>query len=182
MISGVWIGIPQGVERYVAGEVNELQDIYLRPGERAIVATKQSPVGVSFRVNRCSGFLSDTQQFEPILRTTCINPRDVVPPTIASIKEYGDACVRFAENFSRCSYVRSSDVDDYPNLSQACIERIQPRLTYNYCTSVLGDDASFFDAAEWRIFLNQDEAVWRDSYEVIRLLDEKNRTVDVVSY
>lgn len=181
MISDVWIGIPQGADAFVAGEVNEIQDIYLRPGEKAIIATKQSPVGVSFRVNRCSGFLGDTQIFEPPLNTACISPRDVVPPTIDSLKEYGDECVKFAENFGRCSYV-TTKVDGYSKLSQTCLERIQPRLTYNYCTGAHKDDADFFSNGEWRIFLNQDEVAWRDSYEIVRLLDEKNRTVDVINY
>ncbi|MAZ67229.1 hypothetical protein CL652_00465 [bacterium] len=181
MISDTWIGIPQGVERYVAGEVNELQDIYLRPGDRALIATKQSPVGVSFRVNRCSGFLGTTQTFEPSLRTACINPRDILPPTIDNLKEYGAECVRFAENFDRCSYV-TDNTRGYSNLSQACLDRIQPRLTYNYCIEAQGNDEDFFNPGEWRIFLNQDGVAWRDSYEVVRLLDENNRTVDVVTY
>ncbi|MBL4644356.1 MAG: hypothetical protein JKX80_00640 [Candidatus Pacebacteria bacterium] len=181
MISDTWIGIPQGTELYVAGEVNELQDIYLRPGESAIIATRQSPVGVSFRVNRCSGFLSDTQDFEPTLSSLCINPREVVPPTIENLKEFGDACVTFSENFQRCAYV-TSNVNGFSGLSQACRERIQPRLTHNFCNGVYAKDSDFYSAKEWRIFLNQNDPLWKESYEIIRLLDENRRTVDVFNY
>lgn len=181
MISNTWIGIPQGTGLYVVGEVNELQDIYLRPGDRAIIATRQSPVGVSFRVNRCSGFLSDTQSFEPPISTSCVAPSDILPPTIENLKKYDDICVRFAENFGKCSYV-TSDVTGFENLSKVCREYIQPRLTYNFCSTTHANDIDFFANNEWRIFLNQDETLWRESYEVIRLLDEHNRTVDVFTY
>jgi len=181
MISDVWIGIPQAAELYVSGEVNELQDIYLRPGERAIIATKQSPVGVSFRVNRCSGFLNDTQDFVPPLSTSCVNPRDIVPPSIENLQEYGASCVAFAENFGTCEYITNKTLG-FSNLSQKCLERIQPRLTYNYCSGIHGGDADFYDSKEWRIFLNQDDTIWRETYEIIRLLDENHHTVDVFTY
>lgn len=181
MVSDIWIGIPQGVELYIVGEVNELQDIYLRPGESAVIATRQSPVGVSFRVNRCSGFLSDTQNFEPPLRTICMDPREVLPPTVENIKSYDDECVRFVENFGRCSYVTST-IEGFTELSQACRDKIQPRFTYNYCSSVHANDSDFYDEKNWRIFLNQDKIIWKENYEIIRLLDEKHRTVDVFNY
>lgn len=181
MISDTWIGLPQGVELYVAGEVNERADIYLHPGESAIIATKASPVGVSFRVNRCSGFLGSTQRFEPSLRTLCIAPGDVVPPTVENIREYGDSCVRFVENFDRCTYVTGATAT-LDGLTQACRERIQPRLTYNYCTGVHSEDSDFYSEREWRVFLNQPNDLWRENYEVVRLLDEKHRTVDVFNY
>jgi len=181
MISDEWIGLPQGVDSYVAGEVNEVGDIYLRPGEEAIVATKKSPVGVSFRVNQCSGYLSSTQTFEPAISKQCVDPKDIVPATIENLKLYGDECVTFAQNLNRCTYVTSS-TRGYDTLSPACLAYIQPRLTYNYCVEQHVHDADFYKAKEWRIFLNQDHILWRENYEVIRLLDEQFRTIDVITY
>ena len=181
MVSDAWIGIPQGAELYAAGEVNELEDIYLYPGDSAIIASRRSPVGVSFRVNRCSGFLADTQHFEPRLRTSCLQPFDVIPPTVDNIKSYGNECVQFAENLGQCRYV-TSDHPNFDALSSECQEFIQPRFTYNFCTGVYANDPNFFTPQEWRIFLNQDNVLWQENYEVIRILDEHNRTVDVLTY
>lgn len=181
MVSDVWIGIPQGTELFVIGEVNTLQDIYLRPGERAIIATRQSPVGVSFRVNRCSGFLNNTQDFEPPMNTLCIAPRDLVPPTIDNLKLYGDSCVDFVDGIRRCTYVTGNE-EGFELLSQTCRDRIQTRLTYNYCTNAHMNDSDFYQEQEWRIFLNQNTPLWREKYEIIRLLDEQHRTIDVISY
>ena len=181
MISDEWIGIPQGTEKFVAGEVNELQDIYLRPGERAIISTAGSPVGVSFRVNRCAGFLSDTQSFTPKISTACIPPQNVLPPTIENIKEFGDVCISFVENFNSCSYLTTQN-RNFDTLSQTCRDYIQPRLTYNYCSDTYSNDTNFYSPQEWRIFLNQDHTLWRKNYEIIRLLDDKHRTIDVINF
>ncbi|PCI30837.1 hypothetical protein COB52_00700 [Candidatus Kaiserbacteria bacterium] len=176
MISGNWIGLPLGALNYRVGEVNELADIYLRPGESAIIATRQSPVGVSFKVNSCSGFLEDSQEFAPALNTSCVDPSEILPPTIENIRTYGDACVKFAENFKTCSYITSNS-PGYSGLSRACIDYIQPRFTYNYCSGIQEESSK-----EWRVFLNQNNTLWKENYEVIRLMDEKHRTVDVINY
>ena len=181
MVSDEWIGIPQGTPLYTIGEVNEVEDIYLRPGESAVISTSQSPVGVSFRINRCSGFLNDTQEFEPSIKTACISPEAVILPTAKNIKDFGESCASFVEGFKSCTYV-TSDLQGFHQLTQACKDYIKPRLTYNYCVDVYAGSADFFDKAQWRIFLNQDYTLWRDTYEIIRLLDEKHRTVDVVTY
>lgn len=181
MVSDEWIGLPQGVEVFAVGEVNELQDIYLRPGERAIVATRRSPVGLSFRVNRCSGFLEDTQDFHPPISTRCIVPEELLPATVENIRTYGDACITFAHNLPSCTYV-TSDTRGVDALSQACRDRLEPRLTQNYCASTHARDADFYAPREWRIFLNQDKTLWREDYEVVRLMDEEHRTIDVINY
>ncbi|MAJ97527.1 MAG: hypothetical protein CMI56_02850 [Parcubacteria group bacterium] len=181
MVSDEWIGLPQGAPLYILGEVNEVQDIYLAPGDRAIISTSQSPVGVSFRVNRCSGFLNDTQDFEPPIRTACINPEEILLPTPQNIKDYGASCVSFVEQIESCTYV-TSDRKEILDVSQACQEYIKPLLTYNYCINTLAGDDDFYESSEWRIFLNEDKALWRENYEIVRLLDEKNRTVDVITY
>ena len=181
MVSDEWISLPQGAPLYALGEVNEIQDVYLTPGESAVIATRQSPVGISFRVNRCSGFLNDTQTFEPKIKTACMKPTDILPPTAENIKKYGSSCISFVEQQKKCSYTTSESrgVDE---LTQECRDFIQPRLTYSHCIDIHAGDADFYDKQEWRLFLNQDYALWRENYEIIRLLDEKHRTVDVITY
>lgn len=181
MISDTWIGLPQGASTYVAGSVNEIGDIYLAPGESAVVATAASPVGVSFKVNACSGYLGSTQTFTPRLTSECVAPRAVVPPTVENIKLYGDACMQIVDNLPRCTYI-TNHIHGFANISSACKAEIQPRFTYNGCVGDMETNKDFFAAKEWRIFLNQPRRAWKDSYEVIRLLDDQNRTVDVFSY
>jgi len=179
LVSDTWIGLPQGTDHFNAGVVNEVDDIYLKPGEKAIVATTVSPVGVSFRVNECSGFLSSTQRFTPSLRTSCVNPALLFPATVENIKKYGDACLTTVANMPTCTYPSPQSL---AHVSAECKRALQNTFTYNSCVALRQNDKDFWRAREWRIFLNQHGRLWKDSYEVIRLLDEHNRTVDVFAY
>jgi len=179
LVSDTWIGLPQGAANFHAGVVNEIDDIYLNPGEKAIVATAISPVGVSFRVNDCSGFLSSMQQFTPSLHTSCVNPTLLFPATVENIKKYGDACLTIVANLPACTYVSSEAL---AQVSTECKAALQDTFTYNSCVALRQNDKDFWRAREWRIFLNQNKRLWKDSYEVIRLLDDHNRTVDVFAY
>ncbi len=181
MISDAWVTIPKGTAEYTAGVVNGTSDIYLNPGESAIIATKASPVGVSFRENTCSGFLGSAQKFVPTLTSTCVAPQAILTPTIENIRKYGDACISFVENMRSCTYV-SSDSPGFDSVSPVCKEYIQPLFTYNGCVDLLRDTDDFYSKSQWRIFLGQSSRIWKDNYEVIRLLDENKRTVDVFNY
>ena len=57
--------IPQGTFLFRQGIVNPLQDIVLEPGEKAIIVSDQSPIGVSFKINKCSPKLERYQVFSP---------------------------------------------------------------------------------------------------------------------
>lgn len=182
LVSGVWYSLPQGTEQFVLGDVHTPVNIALAPGERAIVAHGPSPVGISFRVNRCAGYLAHTQRFTPPLpRTRCNAPRELLPPTIENVQTYGDACVAFMESAPTCTYVTANTLG-VETLSSECRAHIAPLLTYNYCVALHARDADFFAPGEWRLFLESNEPLWKGRYEVVRLLDEHNRTVDVISY
>lgn len=181
MVGDSWYSIPQGAVQYRVGEVNELSDIYLNPGEDAIIATKVAPLGVAFRTNRCSGFLGSVQEFTPRLEGACISPRELLPPTVENITALGESCIAFAHDFPSCEHLTST-TRGFDTLSRACRDFLQPRLTYTFCADTHIEDADFYRESEWRVFLGRNEPVWREQYEVIRLLDEQGRTVDVFSY
>src|SRR3989344_2077555 len=67
MVSGVRIPIPGAATPFIIGIVNQLPPVVLAPGQTALVVTGASPVGVSFRENRCTGFLEQVQSFDPAL-------------------------------------------------------------------------------------------------------------------
>jgi hypothetical protein len=53
--------IPTGVLVMQLGASNTLQDIVLRPGDKAIVAAGNSPAATSFEGNECTGYLTSNQ-------------------------------------------------------------------------------------------------------------------------
>ena len=68
--------IPQGVELYTLGSVHTSHPITLNPGDRAVIVSGRSPVGVSFKENICSGYLERRQDFYPALSQSCPRPSD----------------------------------------------------------------------------------------------------------
>ncbi len=63
--------IPQGTLTFVTGAAPVQQLVALAPGDRAIITTGVSPVGTSFRVNSCSGYLNQVATFTPALQMNC---------------------------------------------------------------------------------------------------------------
>src|SRR3989344_76128 len=47
------------------------EDIYLKPGEKAFIITGKSPLGTSFKLNKCTGYFKQFHKFTPELSTKC---------------------------------------------------------------------------------------------------------------
>jgi hypothetical protein len=181
MVTDTRVFIPEGVLVYAVGEVNETSGVNLFPGEEVVISSVQSPVGVSFRTNMCTGYLGSVQEFYPQLDKKCPMPASILPPTLENIRTYGDACVEFAAGFGQCQYL-SSATEGYWDLAQECREYLQPALTYTSCVFEHKSDPLFANNSEWRVFLGSAAPLWKEKYEVIRLLDENSKTVDVFAY
>lgn len=176
-LSGVRAYIPRGTDTFVLGDINPQQDIYLNPGARAIVSSRSSPVGTSFRENTCTGYLAGLQTFVPSLSRNCPPGRELLPLTPDNLRTYGDACFDFAETLPPCALPISVP----SNVTPACRIFLANNLSYNGCVQNNRGKVGFSQDS-WRIYLNSAGELWRNSHDVIRLLDEKGRTVDVVSY
>ncbi|HVU06476.1 MAG TPA: hypothetical protein VHE10_01670 [Candidatus Paceibacterota bacterium] len=132
------ISIPKGVFAYMTNQKNANEDVYLAPGGRAIVSSGVSPLGASFQINKCSGYLNEIGAFTPALRNECPD---------------GSNC-------------RSNAYRGY---------------TYNACVAAYQKDADFY-SHEWRIFLGSPYELWKNSREVIELLDAKGNIIDAITY
>lgn len=183
MVSGVRVYIPDGVEDLIVNDINPTYEVEMAPGSTAVVSTAPSPLGVSFKTNMCTGYLGQFQNYEPTLTNRCPLPRTVLPPTITNIQTYGGKCMDLVSQLRPCEYLtdrilRESDVV----VSNACIEYLRTALTYTSCRARNKDTKEYLQDAQWRIFLSEQNALWKEQYEVIRLLDKADRTVDVYSY
>jgi len=178
VISGTRVFIPTGVKTFTMGGAGNSGDIYLDPGGSAVIVSGASPVGVSFKENSCTGYLEQFQTFTPLLGAECPLPSDELPATIENIRHYGNECLDFVETLPQCTlYLKT-----FPNeLSSQCQTFVKEALTYNGCVARHQWRPSF-EGNNWRIFLAQSLELWNNSRDVIRLLDEKGRTVDVLSY
>lgn len=176
-LTGIRAYLPRGAHPFILGSLNTQNDIYLDPGDLAIVATAVSPVGTSFRENACTGYLVDLQRFTPELDRSCPAPSEALPLTPENIRAYGDACFDFVQTLSTCTFPASVP----SGVSPSCRLFLANNLSYNGCVQNHRHENDFARHT-WRVYLNAGGELWRNSHDIIRLLDAEGRTVDMVSY
>ena len=177
VLTGARATIPSGAGVFIQGALNRVDAITLESGMRAIVTSGHSPVGVSLRESMCTGYLSQNQKFEPGLANTCPIPRETTPLNAVNLKQYGDTCLDFIQRMPQCHYPTSLPSE----LSYACRLYLANTYSYNGCVATLKNDRRFLQDT-WRIYLGSPAELWRNSHDVIRLLDAEGRTVDSVTY
>ncbi len=169
--------IPQGTEVPTSGIVNPVQDIVLAPGETAILVSGQSPIGGSFRENKCIGYFSNFQTFSPPLPQNCPAPSDELASLYGTGYIRDAACIDYVNSLSRCQVALTPP----PGASSACQTFLIQYLNYNGCVSAHRSDADFLGTT-WRIYLGRTTAMWRATHELVRLVDKNGNTVDAFSY
>ena len=166
--------IGDGVELF--GDVNRGGDIILQGRDYAFITSGRSPVGFSFRVNKCSGFRTQYKTFTPSLKTTCVNPEDEFLKD-KSIPFTDSACFEVVESLPRCEAV----VRIPSSVSRACATFLRETLTESGCVKNHQNDADFF-TSEWRIFLGRNRSLWSKENNAIYLLDANDRLVASLVY
>lgn len=165
---------PQGIEVARSGSVNNLAPITLAPGDQAIVTSGRSPVGMSFKENKCTGYLAERQTFTPSLSLSC-------PSAYQELSRFGDTddakCSTYTNSFSQCRTKSNSDT----NVSGQCEDFIDEYINYNGCVDAHKNDPGF-KSATWRIFLGASDELWAKNQETILLIDASGNTIDSLSY
>ncbi|NOY35518.1 MAG: hypothetical protein GXP44_01185 [bacterium] len=156
-----------------SGRLNREYPVFLNPGEKAVVVTGESPIGVSFRLNKCSGYLEQFQDFEPYIPKECPRPIDEDLPN-----NLGDSCLDYLERLPRCEV--PADLSAIP-LSPACREYLGRKINYNACVDAHKRDPDFYKP-EWRIYLGRGAELWRAKRETIILRDGNGKIIDWKSY
>ncbi len=176
-ITGVRGYIPRTTDVFVMGAVNQQKDLSLGGGASAVLATGYSPVGTSFRENICSGYLSQLRSFTPSISRECPSPSDRLPLNSDNIRTYGDSCIDFVASLPACFFPATVPAE----LSSNCRTFVQTDLSYNGCVQTYRYKTTFLKD-QHRMYLGASAELWKNSHDVIRLLDTEGRTVDVLSY
>jgi hypothetical protein len=169
--------IPQGTEIPTSGAVNPVQDIILKPGMRAVIISGRSPIGGSFRENKCIGYFSTFQTFYPSLPQNCPAPSDELIASYGTGYIRDAACIDYVSRIARCQVALTPPV----TLSGTCQSFMIKYLNYNGCVDAHRNDPDFLGDT-WRIYLGRTNSMWRTSHEVVKLLDVNGKTVDAFSY
>lgn len=174
-VSSRSVTIGQGAEVYEAAGSSLAGTIFLSPGDDAVIASGRSPVGVSFKESRCTGYLDQFQDYYPQLSHDCPYA-DTEARSMGSVIN-DNKCIDYLESLSQCRIDPSPSSD----LSDQCRQFVSSRMTYQGCVAAHRHESNF-KARRWRIFLGYTGELWREKREVLVLLDESGRVVDSYSY
>ena len=163
---------------YASAASQPQEDIYLKPGEKAVIVTGKSSLGTSFKMNKCVGYFEQFHEFTPELNTECPLLRDDEPP--ANLIN-NDQCLDYIDRVSSCQTVISIPYKYSFKLSSSCQDYVTQNANYKTCLEKHKDDSDFY-LPEWRIYLERSEELWKKKRETITLYDGKNNIIDSKSY
>lgn len=158
-----------------SARINTETPLFLAQGERVIVHTGRSPIGVSFKVNSCSGYLKQFQMFSPPLSDMC--PDNAADARLAN-GTLDEQCISYIRSLPSCSVYTGFLPGNLPSV---CTAHIRDNINYNSCVNLHKNDTDFYKP-EWRIFLGENDSFWNDTSDLVRLYDQSGRLVDSRSY
>ena len=175
--TGTSVTIPQGTYLFFTSTVNALQDIYITGNDTVYLVTGISPVGTSFKVNKCSGYFEQFQNFAPYLSTSCPAPRDENLSEIPRLS-INNSCFDYIDSFPKCRI----QTEPLPtNWSYECKNFITTKVSYASCINIHKEDKDFY-GHEWRVYLRRGESLWKNSSEDIVLYDNLGKVVSELKY
>jgi hypothetical protein len=155
------------------GKVNPTSEFKINGGDILVVSTGRSPIGVSFRLNTCSSYLEQFQDFIPPIPEGC--------PQIKQTSDYrnlGIDCQRFMETIPVCQ----TNTGPFPsNVTATCKAYINAHKSHNGCVTDKMNEGRFYKK-EWRVFLGAKTEIWDNKSDVISLYDEKDRLIHSIKY
>lgn len=162
--------------------VKDESEVVLLQGDRVVLTKGFSPIGISFRTNKCSGYFEENRTFYPGLSLQCPLPRDEELPTFSSVYDRNDECVRLIERIPRCQTVTNQYLRDLPDtVPAACKDYMTANINYNSCVAGHFGDTDF-PGKEYRIYLNKFGPLWRPRHDTINLHDKEGLIVSTISY
>ncbi len=172
-----------GAEQIIGGASNlpypnfqNEEPIYLPARGKVVVTQIPSPINVSFRTNKCTGYFDQNENFVPSLERACPAPSENLPPLSVGFNE---ECLDFIERLPQCEAPETNDIPD--TLSYDCEYYIRNQINYNACVALHKNDRDFY-RSEWRVFPKSARNNWLKDRDTIQLIDSVGKIVDTYSY
>ncbi len=177
-VSHLIVTIPRAWRLPYPGGVGEGDAVSLAPGERAYIITGYSPNGMSFRINKCTGFFSQGTSFTPSLPRECPSPAQELSADSAA--QLSEACIDYISSFPGCTSPSGALPVHLANDGN-CQAYVFKKISYGQCVALHKNEPDFY-RGEWRIYLGRGEPVWRARREVIELLDADGKLISAYGY
>ncbi len=180
-VSGYAVSIGKGSLIPYPNTKND-SDIVLQSGDTAYVVKGFSPIGISFRTNKCTGYFEQDRTFVPNILLSCPRPSEEKLPTFSSNLDENEACVKEIENLQYCIVPNSRYLKDLPDtIDSACKNYIATKINYNTCVANHEGEVSFL-GNQYYIYLNKFGPLWRTGHDTINLYDKNGLVVDTIEY
>ncbi len=153
-------------------DTQNIDSILLQKGTVLHIVTGQSPLGISFRANRCTGYFRQFHSFTPPLSGSC-----PAPNREPGQDSFSDTCYQYFRSLSSCIIPRNLPL----NLDNECRDYIAKTVNYNGCLQNHRYDQDFY-SKEWWIYLNRPTQIWSDVRDSIILRDESGNAVATYTY
>jgi len=165
------IRLPQASALPLQGVVNKTEEIKISRDINVIISSGQSPLGVSFRENKCTGYLGQFQNYYPPLEKEC--PAQIDTVTEHNIGLLPD-CRAYVESLPMCE----TKLYDFPeNVAPSCQVIVRSYIHYNACVEAHRDDSDFY-LPIWRLYLNGAEEFWKNG-DTIKILNENGELLNI---
>lgn len=157
-------------------------DIVLQKGDKAIITKGFSPIGISFRTNKCTGYFEENRTFYPRLPLQCPRAKDENLPLFSSIPDRHDECVKIIERIGRCRTINNEFIRDLPDtVTTSCKTYLTTQINYNTCVAT-NFGKTDFPGNIYRVYLGRFGTLWRAKNDVINLHDENGLVVATIKY
>jgi len=180
-MTGNSVAIP-GAELLPFPQTRTATNIILKQGDRVYVNKGFSPVGISFRTNKCTGYFTENRTFVPGIPMQCPSAKDENLPRFSSDYDLNNDCLNTIAEIPQCTTVSNTFIRDLPdNVVQSCKDYMTTQINYNECVTSHENDADFA-GNEYHIYLNMLGPLWRTRSDKIDLYDQDGLMVDTISY
>lgn len=186
------VAIPYGTVFMTGKTSSMVGPVILAPGETAYVITgslvQTSPynIDVSFKTNKCSGYLEKYEgyDFVPTLSGSC--------PTYdkeLDVSKLSDSCFSFVRRYGQSCITPKITYDDKNGeilvdgrkMSSACQSIVVSTFSYNSCLDRHKMDKDFL-GKKWYIYLKHQGGLYAKERATITLYDSFGKVVDTYSY
>lgn len=157
-------------------------DIFLQKGDKVYLTKGFSPIGISFRTNKCTGYFEENRTFYPSLSRKCPEPEDESLPLFSNNYDRNEECLELIERVPKCTTINNEYLRDLPDtVTESCKNYLKNNISYEDCVSLHFSDTDF-PGNEYRVYLNKFGPLWREKSDKINLYDQNNLIVDTISW
>jgi hypothetical protein len=166
--------------------VQNNKDVVLSQGDIIYIIKGFSPIGISFRSNKCTGYFGENRNFYPYINRQCPLVKDEKLPRFSSNLDREDECLDIIEHISACTTpFAHTNINNLPDtVTNSCKDYLQTKVNYNTCVDLHYGDTDF-PGKEWYLYLNIFGPLWRNKREHINLLDNQGlivSSIDINNY